>query len=161
MPFDPHGPPPPAVFSNNKPVIFWLFMAFWMMMVLVVTGNAMKIAHVPGFVIAFLVFFWAVSLVMTAFALWAPIVRVEISDIVLIREQAPVWRRVRRFAAKELSVSGVEKHDDSEGGASYTCSLVLPGGQKIMLASSTWHSKVAETRLQLINALRAAERKAR
>jgi hypothetical protein len=157
MPFDPHAPPPPTVFSNNNPVIFRLFVAFWVIVVVPFAGTATSNANVSGPIIAF----WALSLFLTAIALWAPIVRVEVSDIVLILEQAPVWRRVRRFAAKELTVSGIEENDDGEGGTSYSCSLVLPGGQKIMLASSTSRSEVAETRLRLINALRAAERKAR
>ena len=100
------------------------------------------------------------GVVFAALALRVPKIRVEISpDGVLVREWAPLWERKRQFAPKNLTVSNVVKNEDNEG-VSYTCSLLLPGKESIILAQSVSSHEVERMRIDLISALMTAERRA-
>jgi hypothetical protein len=159
MPFDPHSDRP-VVFKNNGAVVFWLFMALWMTMLVSCSKNfETPGAGVSASAIAVIVLGWVPSLALTAVALWAPKIRVEISpDGVLVREWAPLWVRKRQFAPKELSVSDVVKNEDSEG-VSYSCSLLLPDKESIVLAHGS-SQEVERMRIDLISALMTAEQRA-
>jgi hypothetical protein len=156
MPFDPHSHAP-VVFKNNTAVIFWLFMAAWMALLVHFTRSVESGPDRSAFV----ALFWVMSLGFTALALWAPRVRVEISrDGVFVREWAPLWKRERQFAAKDLSVSSiVESKDSEDGSVHYTCSLLLPGKESIILLQGNARSVVAQERAQLVSALMKAERR--
>jgi hypothetical protein len=158
MPFAPHSDRP-AVFKNNWAVILWLFMAFWISMLVSCSKNFETGAGVSASAIAFIALAWVPSLVFAALALRVPKIRVEISpDGVLVREWAPLWKRERQFAPKDLTVSDVVKNEDNEG-VSYTCSLLLPAKERIVLAQGGSLHKVERTRIELISALMTAERK--
>ena len=95
-----------VVFKNNAAVLMWLFMAVWMGMLVYFTNLAVLAPGFPAFVVALLALFWVMGLGFTALALWAPLVRVEISqDGVFVRQRAPLWRCDRRFEPKDLSIS--------------------------------------------------------
>jgi hypothetical protein len=151
-----------VVFKNNAAVLMWLFMAVWMGMLVYFTNLAVLAPGFPAFVVALLALFWVMGLGFTALALWAPLVRVEISqDGVFVRQRAPLWRRDRRFEPKDLSISSIVGDTDNEGGGvHYTCSLLLPGKESIVLVQGNARLKVTEKRAQLISALMTAERKA-
>jgi hypothetical protein len=149
----------PAVFTNNGAVFFWAFMAAWMAM-LVSFGRGVAAADVSGIATAAHAIFWMISAVLTALALWLPRVRVEISPAgVRVRETAPLWKRDRLFAVREVSVSAVVENEDTEG-THYTCSLILPNREAINLVQGGSRVKVAAERLRLISDLMNAERRA-
>ena len=161
MPFDPQSHKT-VVFKNNTAVLFWLFMATWMALLVCFTRSAVTAPAVSAFVIAVLALFWVIGLGFTLLMLWAPRVRIEISNHgVLIRERALVWKRDRLYAAKDLSVSDIiENRDSEDGSVHYSCSLLLPVKESIILAQGK-RSKVARERDRLISALITAERRAR
>jgi hypothetical protein len=162
MPFDPQSHQP-VVFKNNAAVFFWLFIAAWMVIVIYITRSVLSGPDSSVFVVAFVTLFWVIGLAFTALALWAPRVRVEITrDGVFVREWAPLWKRHRQFAAGDLSVSSIVENKDSEdGGVHYSCSLLLPGKESIILVQGNARPKVAQERARLISALMTAERKGR
>jgi hypothetical protein len=161
MPFDPHSHQA-VVFKNNTAVLVWIFMTAWMAMLASFTSLAVA-SGVPAFMIAGLGLFWLVGLGFTVLALWAPRVRVEILPHgVFVRERALLWKRERQFAAKDVKVSGIVETEDSEGGGvHYSCSLVLPDKEEIILGRGQSRSKVEQVRVQLISALMTAKRRAR
>jgi len=159
MPFDPHSHPP-VVFKNNRAVFVWLFVAAWMAMLVPLTKNSLAAGEASAVLTATFGLVWLVSLAFTALASCLPKIRVEISpDGVFVRERALLWKRERRFAAKDLSVSRVVENDDNEG-VSYACSLRLPG-ESIVLAQGGSRYNVEQVRYQLIGALKLAELRAR
>jgi hypothetical protein len=159
MPFDPHSRRP-VLFKNNGAVILWFFMAFLISMLVSCSKDFQTGPGVSASAVAFIALVWVPGLVFAALALRLPKIRVEISpDGVLVREWAPLWKRKRRFAAKDLTVSSVVKNEDSEG-VSYSCSLLLPGKESIVLAQGGSLHKVESTRIELISALMTAARRA-
>ena len=161
MSFDPQSDQV-VVFKNNAAVMIWLIMAAWIAALVYFTRVAMTTSEVPGFLAAVLAVFWIAGLVIAALSLWAPHVRVEISsDGVFVSERAPLWKRQRQFAARDLSVSDIIENEDSEGGGiNYTCSLLLPDNESIILVQGNSRPKVVQERGQLIGALRTAQRRA-
>jgi hypothetical protein len=162
MPFDPHSRQV-VVFKNNTAIYLWIFMVIWIAMLVHFTGFVVTMPRASAFVIAVLLLFWVLGLGFTVFLLWAPRVRIAISqDGVFIHERALLWKRNRHFAAKDLSVSDiVENRDSEDGSAHYTCSLLLPNNESVILAQGKARSKVAQERTQAISALMTAERKGR
>ena len=158
MPFDPHSHQP-VVFKNNGAVFGWLFMAAWMAMLIFVTKAFIATWGAAfTFPIVFFALFWGLSLVFLALMLWAPLVRVEIlPGRVLVHEKALLWKRERQFAPEDLSVSDIVMSEGSEGGVSYACLLLLPGEEKIYLASSGSLDKAEQFRNGLMGALKLAK----
>lgn len=160
MPFDPHSHRP-VVFKNNSAIFLWLFMAVWMAVLVSCSSNFETGSGLSAWTIAGLVLMWVLGLAFTALALWVPKVRIEISlDGVFVRERALLWKRDRRFISKDLTVSNVVKSEDNEG-VSYSCSLLLPGKESVVVAQSGSPLKVERIRNELISALRLAELRAR
>jgi hypothetical protein len=149
MPFDPHSHRP-VVFKNNSAVVLWLFMAVWMAVLVSCSTNFETGSGLSAWAIAGLVLMWVLSLAFTALALWVPKVRIEISpDGVFVREHALLWKRDRRFIFKDLTVSNIVKGDDDEG-VNYSCSLLLPGKESIVVAQSGSLLKVERIRNELM-----------
>jgi hypothetical protein len=156
--------------------------AFGMGLMFTVTQDIAGVHSSFAAAIIGLMFFWAIAIALTFFALWLPLVCVEISlDGVYVRERAPTWERDRVFAAKDVSVSSVAKHDLGDGGFVYSCSLVLPVTDDALRSRRTFRSrlpwfrtdpelitlstgfsprKAESVRVQAIEALRTANRQA-
>jgi hypothetical protein len=117
MPDDPHKHQPVVFTSDSAVFLLWLFMAAYMAMLILLTSAAIVASNAPTVFIAILAALWVAGLAFAQRALRTPRVRVEFSPAgVLVRENAPLWKRDRQFAAKNVSVSDVVEAEDREYG---------------------------------------------
>jgi hypothetical protein len=141
------------VFENNTPILGWIgvAVAIVFMTYLTISGVATNLAV--------LVLLWILVLGFVAIA-FRPCVRVEIAASgVSVRERAPLWRRHRQFAAKDVSVSDIEEMDGGEG-TLYGFSLLLPDVTAVDVIRGDTYQQVEQERLRLLDALTAAEQRA-
>lgn len=150
----------PVVFSNNKAVILWVFMALWLAMLASFTflfwcdGGDPELG---GFGVVILAVFWLAGLGALSWAFGHPRIRVTVAGGEVVARESWLWgHSERRFATAEVAAPEIVQSIDSDGDPYFSCQLTLPGGGTLSVAESHLRPQVEAVQQRLLSALQQA-----
>lgn len=128
-------------FRNDRAVILWAFMVFWLAMLGVMTYVVVRDGGIPQtgrWTWPILALFWLGGIGAARWAAGFARVRVTLTaDGVIIRERHPFSAMEKRYRSRDLAAPRVDVTADSDGDPYYTCVLELPGGRVVTVAEGS------------------------